>query len=67
MKVGSIYDLEIIVDFYSGSFPEMSMNWLDVSGITDMNTIFCNHKYNGDISHWDVSNVINMTKTFCNS
>ena len=26
--------------------------------------MFCKSKFNGDISHWDVSNVINMTFMF---
>ena len=59
--------LKIVVFFYSKYYPENSMNWLDVSMITDMYKIFKNTKYNGDISKWDVSNVTDMDSMFMNS
>ena len=37
---------------------------LDTSKITNMNEIFKNSKFNGDISTWDVSNVTNMLDMF---
>ena len=60
--------LHDITDFYSANYPEYSMNWLNVSGITKMETLFDGgmgdeydedtfNNYNGDISKWDVSNV----------
>ena len=70
-NVGSnrIY-LDKIVKFYSEKFPNDSMNWLNVSQITDMSKLFSGanptntNKYNGDISKWNVSNVINMSELF---
>ena len=67
--------LHDITDFYSINYPEYSMNWLNVSGITKMETLFDGgmsdeydedafNNYNGDISKWDVSNVKTMEGMF---
>ena len=37
---------------------------LDVSEITNMESIFEHSNYNGDISNWDVSNVTDMSFMF---
>ncbi len=41
-------------------------NW-DVSNVTNMQDIFKNSKFNGNISNWNVSNVTNMNKMFTDS
>ena len=67
--------LKKIVTFYSDKYPSCSMNWLDVSLITDMSQLFgiknndnthddVIYMYNGDISKWDVSNVTDMSYMF---
>ena len=45
----------------------ISLNWLDVSGITSMRSLFYKSRYNGDISKWDVSNVNDMSYMFYGS
>ena len=57
-------ELRKIIEFYSKNYPEDSLNWLDVSRITDMSYLFKETVYNGDISKWDTSNVINMEGLF---
>ena len=66
---------KIILDTIKAEGTECDLNWIDVSGITDMSCLFLlhgvndddswlMHNFNGDISKWDVSNVNNMEMMF---
>ena len=50
--------------------PKADLNWMDVSSITEMDSLFAKGnctKFNGDISKWDVSNVTDMASMFRDS
>lgn len=56
---------------------DCNLNWIDISKITSLSFIFKNyydhyittgrHRFNGDISLWDTSNVTDMQEMFCNN
>ena len=47
--------------------PLCDLNYIDVSQLTSLQSIFMNTEFNGDISKWDVFNVANMSGLFLGS
>ena len=55
---------EIIEKCIKDEGEEVDLNDINVSEITDMSNLFSGLDFNGDISNWDVSNVIKMRFMF---
>jgi hypothetical protein len=68
-----VRDLEelrrLVYDTIQRLGPNCDLNFIDVSPMVEMTGLFTcpNHTFNGDISQWDVSNVINMDEMFSGS
>ena len=54
--------INIIEKYINFAGEKCSLNWIDVSNITNMAYVFEGSAFNGDISKWDVRRVKNM---FC--
>ena len=66
--VNSTGKLEDIIDYIDRIDHNANLNWIDTSKLRDMSCLFKDKtEFNGDISEWDVSNVINMESMFDNS
>jgi len=59
-----VKDKKELIEIIKNADVNADLNYLDVSGITDMSELFKRSKFNGDISKWDVSNVTNMSAMF---
>lgn len=68
-----VRDLEelkkLVYDCIQRLGPNCDLNFIDVSPMVEMTGLFTcpNHTFNGNISQWDVSNVINMDDMFAGS
>src|SRR5690554_4975543 len=58
---------EIVEDEIKRLGNKADLNYIDVSNVTVMNSLFEYSKFNGDISKWDVSNVKDMSWMFAGS
>jgi len=56
-----------LINIIKSSPVDANLNYLDVSGITNMSFLFASSKFNGNISKWNVSNVTNMKDMFYES
>lgn len=67
-KVKDRKELDIIINYFINSkLNTISLNWLDVSNITNMCRLFYDKSFKGDISKWNTSNVENMSYMFYQS
>ena len=67
-KVSERNELQTLIEYFTEQFGnKCNLNWIDVSNVTDINSMFWNSEFNGDISQWDVSNVTDMFGMFQDS
>ena len=58
-------DIKDVVKFSVKALGEdANLNWIDISNVNNMKSMFYNSKFDGDISKWDVSNVTDMSYMF---
>ena len=67
-KYHKVYDLNDLRQLICKSLnvfgSRCDLNWIDVSNITTMTSLFRSTNFDGDISKWDVSNVTSMNCMF---
>ena len=64
-KVESREELKKTISYFINQYGnECNLNWIDVSNVTDMSSLFWSSEFDGDISEWDVSNVKDMNNMF---
>ena len=67
-KVENREELKKTISYFINQYGnKCNLNWIDVSNVTDMSSLFQSTEFNGDISKWDVSNVTNMSGMFAYS
>ena len=67
-KVADAKELHSLILYFIEMFGDnCNLNWIDVSGVTDMSGLFSVMNFNGDISEWDTHNVVTMQKMFYSS
>ena len=58
---------ELVTQLIKERGDKANLNDIDVSNITDMENMFYNSPFNGDISKWNVGNVTSMDRMFYDS
>ena len=58
---------DIVKDAMSKYGNEADLNFIQTYKVTDMSGLFMNTEFNGDISKWDVGNVVKMAEMFKDS
>ena len=56
--------VKIIEDTIKKEGYNCNLNFIDTSCIEDMSYLFSKSKFNGDISKWDISSVLNISGMF---
>jgi len=56
---------KVIVRSTIARYPDINLNWVDVSHQDDLNRIFVRSKFHGDISLWNPAKAKNLSYMFC--
>jgi hypothetical protein len=60
------WDIQKLIKNTKGKkdYYELNLNWMDVSNLESLSSVFSISRFNGDISKWDVSNCKDFTSMF---